>query len=159
MENEFNHKLLTTDNRDETLKAMWDALQECEAERAYASQRGLDFLWFCERWKNADVVGAIVSGQIVGGMIFDGVDVHIGILKEFWGRWAQCLKPMMEWGFATHGTSLKTVVPRENTRAIQFLERSGCVRGGENDKAFLYLVIRDNLYYRIREHRCGRGSK
>jgi len=140
------------------LLAIWEAYQDCDAERKYAEDNGLGFEWFCDQWKAADVVGAMVDGQLAGGMMFEGGDVHIAIRKEFWSRWFRCFEPMIEWGFALHGPHLKAIMHRDNTRGIQFAERVGAIRVGEDDDSVSFLVIKDKMYYAKRRERLQKGN-
>lgn len=72
-------------------------------------------------------IGFACDGQAIGGMIFDGEQVHIAVLAEHHGRWTFLLKPALDWLF-----SLKPEVPAQldadNALAIRFMERNGWKR-------------------------------
>ena len=147
MENEFNHKWLTTDNRDETLKAVWDALMEVPCEAELAREHDHSFADFKASYNNAQVIGILVGNELAGGAIINEKRMHISVGRKYRARWFKSFKPLMEWVFDLYGSLLFTSANKKNHEAIAFLGRVGCRVIGEGIASLHFKIEKEGMYY------------
>lgn len=147
MKNEFNHKWLTTENRDETLIVMWQALMEVPCEAEIAQEHNHGFADFKSSYKGAQVIGILVGDELAGGAIINGTKMHLAIKRQYRARWFKSLKPLMEWIFDRHGPLLFTSANKKNHEAIAFLGRVGCRVIGEGLFALHFKIEKEGMYY------------
>ncbi|MET3133312.1 hypothetical protein AAKU55_003602 [Oxalobacteraceae bacterium GrIS 1.11] len=87
--------------------------------------------------------GYEIDGQVAGGAVFDGNQIHLAVLPQYYGRWAWLLKPTLEWLF-----SLREQVPvqieQSNIRCLRFMDAGKWPRIDENERMVTYLLSREN---------------
>lgn len=114
-----------------------------EAEQLRYAQQGLPPPVTRERaieyLSRFPTVGYEIDGVAAGGAIFDGEELHLAVLPQFYGRWAWLLKPTLAWLF-TMRDPVRIRIERSNARCLRFMDAGGWERIAEDDHLITYLV-------------------
>jgi hypothetical protein len=138
---------IVVDRNREVIAAIYAATMKVPAERARAEAYGVTLELMRRHYARSVVVGLEHEGEIVGGMIFDDGQVHIGILKSMRGQWFAWLRPMLELGFAYFGPKLFAVVNKKNVGAFNFTRRVGGIVVDENPVSYRFEILRERMIY------------
>ena len=142
---------LVLDRKVEVLDAIYEAMMEEQVERELAEEYGITREDHRRGYLSGDniIVGLEIDGDIAGGMIFVGKEVHLGIRKKYRGAWVRNLKRLLDVGFAARGNHLVARVNTHSERAKRFVESVGCTRSqGEFHPWYVvYDVIKEGMRY------------
>lgn len=106
---------------------------------------------FVAHYHSSASLGFAYDGVAIGGMIFDGRQLHFAVLKAHHGRWsASLMPPTMKW-LGTLGRAIETEVEAGNARAIRFLERNGWIRMHRSAQGVAYRLPSTQLARQIDE--------
>ena len=80
--------------RDEAIEAGWLAHADRFPEHEAAYRR------LCAGW---GVVAVVAQGEVIGALLVDGEDIHVGIIPAWRGKWAsrRLIRQMLEYGKTT----------------------------------------------------------
>lgn len=128
-----------------TDKADLGVFYEADAGRwdpEHLRQLGITKEMFIDFYAGCPSVGFEIDGKPVGGIIFDGVQAHIAVLPEYYGRWALLFKPALEWLF-TLKEPIYIDIETENERCLRFMDRNQWPRVRADDKTVTFEVTRN----------------
>jgi ribosomal protein S18 acetylase RimI-like enzyme len=111
-------------DRAMAMEAMLEALRT----RANVGMRD-----FMEGAKSYEMVALANGSQPVGALMFKGDEVHVGIRPTYRGRWwSKRLRRVILGGLIEKHGCARTSVMKDNRSGIEFVERLGFKRSGEN---------------------------
>lgn len=87
---------------------------------------------FFEATKDFDVIPLTDSGEVIGGVLMRGKEIHVGLAKKPRATTRHYIKATLGELLKTHGHVL-TMVQSENIVGLRFCERLGFVKLGEED--------------------------
>lgn len=130
-----------------TEKADLDVMFEAEAANYKDNPKFLQHYddlkkQFIEYYANCPSRGFEIDGKQVGGTIYDGKQVHVAVLPEYYGRWGLLLKPGLDWVFSIKDPML-VEVDVNNEKCLRFLDRNKWRRVKETDKKITYELTRN----------------
>jgi hypothetical protein len=85
-------------------------------------------------------IGFQRDGKDIGGIIFDGEEAHIAVLKEHHGYWGLLLKPALDWLFSLTPEAI-VEVERDNHRCLRFMRHVGWQCVGERGQSLLFRLV------------------
>lgn len=116
-----------------------------EVTRGHSQSREI-FLQHCAK-NNLPSIGFECNGKPIGGMVYDGVEVHIEVLPKYHSRWAVLWPSAMKWLFSIKDPMLVSV-ERSNEKCHQFILRNNWHVVKETDKVLTYEISsRSNPIY------------
>ena len=87
---------------------------------------------FQEVFEKFPSIGFECNGKAIGGMVFDGNQVHLVVHPDHHGRWAILWKDALRWMF-----SLKNVfhlqIERHNEKCLRFMDKNNWPRIGADN--------------------------
>jgi hypothetical protein len=84
-------------------------------------------------------LGYEIGGVAAGGAVFDGNELHIAVLPQFYGRWAWLLKPTLAWLFSQRDP-VEVRIELSNSRCLRFMDAGGWRRIAEDGEFVTYLL-------------------
>jgi hypothetical protein len=87
-------------------------------------------------------LGYEIDGVIAGGAVFDGKEIHLAVLPQYYGRWTWLLKPTLEWLFALCDP-VPVRIEQSNIRCLRFMDAGKWPRIGEDERFVTYLLSRE----------------
>lgn len=115
-------------NRNESLKALVDSYKE----RFHLSVEEYDFR--LNEWR---IVGLMLGNELIGAVCVKEHEGHIGIKKEFRGKW-NALNELNR--LCKFFEVNRTVVMHDNKKSMRFLERCGWKKTGEILSGVVYVL-------------------
>ncbi|CDG82310.1 GNAT family N-acetyltransferase [Janthinobacterium agaricidamnosum] len=90
-------------------------------------------------------LGYEIDGAPAGGALFDGKEIHIAVLPQYYGRWAWLFKPTLEWLFQMEETILSRI-ERFNTRSLRFMDAGKWPRVHEDEHYVTFEMNRNSQH-------------
>lgn len=98
---------------------------------------------FCEAVKDFDVIPLTESGEVIGGVLIKGREIHVGYGRKPRSTIRPYIKEILGGMLSEHGYLL-TTVQSENIVGLRFCERLGFVKLGEEDGKIVLRCDRSN---------------
>jgi GNAT superfamily N-acetyltransferase len=97
---------------------------------------------YVEAYQDCASIGFAYNTQPIGGMIWDGKEVHLAVLPEFHGQWAgNLLEGALDWLFALQPV-IDVEVEVNNDKVIHFAHRNGWAQLRSDGKWATFRMMR-----------------
>lgn len=142
--------LLIPFDRERTLNTMFTALMMTPVEREFALQHAFNRKAWLEHFRDCDVLGFRIDGEIAGGAVFRGMHLHIAVLPHYRSRWFPLFRKVVEYGFRKYGNPLIARVNARNARALTFVQQIGGAEQSRDDISVTFWLTPEAMRYRKR---------
>ncbi|WP_211474790.1 GNAT family N-acetyltransferase [Collimonas humicola] len=149
------HSLRLSDKAD--LSVYYDA-DKLQFDAGWAERTGVSKAVFMAAFADHPSRGFEKDGVQFGGVIFDGKEVHVAVLPEFYGRWAILMKPALAWLFSLQEV-INVRVDVGNARFHRFAQRCKWPAAMDGSEHVIYTVSNHaELFFNRRAARRAPGQ-
>lgn len=120
--------------RDEAIKMVYKSIK---------GRAPFDLQSFVEMLRTWDVIPLLEDGQVIGGVLSKGNELHVGYGEKPKASIRRYVKEILNQTIDKYGFAITTVQP-QNSAGLRFCERLGFVKVGENHGAYMLRCDRSN---------------